>query len=140
MTEGDCDSLQKGVRTSIYSAPPFNSADLPEFIHLWADVPIAETDDVAKLLAQRESSFHCFSSNDHITDTLLEDLSNSSVVPEAPKVVLGPAAKKKKKSNRVLKITNTHMKALVCAISIFGSLLSHLLERSDETPMWGFLC
>lgn len=27
---------------------------ISDFIHLWADVPLAETDDVAKLLAQRK--------------------------------------------------------------------------------------
>ncbi|WVQ84252.1 hypothetical protein IAT38_006404 [Cryptococcus sp. DSM 104549] len=61
-----------------------------EFIHAWADVPMAETDDVAKLLADQE-------------------LSASSRVPEAPKPV-AQASKKKKKRSHALKITNTHMK------------------------------
>ncbi|KAI9634194.1 uncharacterized protein MKK02DRAFT_38867 [Dioszegia hungarica] len=65
-----------------------------DFIHLWADVPIEGTDDVGKLLAQ-------------------QDLSASSNVPEPLKAIPGgPAGKKKKKSTRALKITNTHMKAM----------------------------
>lgn len=62
-----------------------------ELIWQWADVPIAETDDVVKLLAQ-------------------EDLTASSQVPEEVKPVAAPAGKKKKRANRPLKITNTHMK------------------------------
>ncbi|TYJ53871.1 hypothetical protein B9479_005492 [Cryptococcus floricola] len=62
-----------------------------EFIFSWADVPIAETDDVTKLLADQE-------------------LSASSLTPAAPKAVATAPAKKKKRNTRALKITNTHMK------------------------------
>ncbi|GFZ51110.1 hypothetical protein JCM24511_08868 [Saitozyma sp. JCM 24511] len=64
-----------------------------EFVFSWADVPIAETDDIGKLLAD-------------------EELSASSAVPPAPKITPSGPVKKKKKSTRALKITNTHMKAL----------------------------
>ncbi|RSH91541.1 hypothetical protein EHS25_009840 [Saitozyma podzolica] len=63
------------------------------FVFSWADVPIAETDDIGKLLAD-------------------EELSASSAVPPAPKITPSGPVKKKKKSTRALKITNTHMKAL----------------------------
>ncbi|KAK4689449.1 transcription initiation factor TFIIE subunit beta, partial [Tremellales sp. Uapishka_1] len=63
-----------------------------EFIHLWADVHMAETDDVTKLLA------------DH-------DLGASSAIPPPPKVAPSGPLKKKRRTNRALKITNTHMKA-----------------------------
>lgn len=68
-----------------------NDFFLLEFIYSWADVPIAETDDVAKLLADQE-------------------LSASSAIPAAPKATATAASKKKKKRTRALKITNTHMK------------------------------
>ncbi|WWD19919.1 hypothetical protein CI109_104391 [Kwoniella shandongensis] len=64
-----------------------------EFIFSWADVPMAENDDVMKLLAE-------------------EELTASSAVPVAPKVVPTNQGKKKKKAHRALKITNTHMKEL----------------------------
>ncbi|KAK8853485.1 hypothetical protein IAR55_004192 [Kwoniella newhampshirensis] len=62
-----------------------------EFIFAWADVPMAETDDVMKLLAE-------------------EELTASSAVPIAPKVIPTNQSKKKKRTHRALKITNTHMK------------------------------
>ncbi|ORY22397.1 hypothetical protein BCR39DRAFT_562360 [Naematelia encephala] len=62
-----------------------------DFVAAWADVPIAEADDVERLLAA-------------------EDLSASSTAPPPVKINAGPAIKKKKRSNRPLKITNTHMK------------------------------
>ncbi|ADV24471.1 transcription initiation factor TFIIE subunit beta [Cryptococcus gattii E566] len=62
-----------------------------EFIYSWADVPIAETDDVTKLLAD-------------------QGFSASSAIPIAPKAIVTAASKKKKKRTRALKITNTHMK------------------------------
>ncbi|WVO18622.1 hypothetical protein L204_106341 [Cryptococcus depauperatus] len=62
-----------------------------EFIFAWADVPMAETDDVTKLLADQE-------------------LSASSAIPAPAKPVVTGPAKKKKKTRRALKITNTHMK------------------------------
>ncbi|WVR09679.1 hypothetical protein IAU60_006754 [Kwoniella sp. DSM 27419] len=64
-----------------------------EFIFSWADVPMAENDDVTKLLADQE-------------------LTASSAVPTAPKIVPNGPVKKKKKTTRALKITNTHMKEL----------------------------
>ncbi|WRT69949.1 uncharacterized protein IL334_006940 [Kwoniella shivajii] len=62
-----------------------------EFIFAWADVPMAETDDVTKLLAEQE-------------------LTASSSVPFTTKVAPSGPVKKKKKTTRALKITNTHMK------------------------------
>ncbi|WVQ66781.1 uncharacterized protein L199_004972 [Kwoniella botswanensis] len=62
-----------------------------EFIFSWADVPMAETDDVTKLLAEQE-------------------LTASSAIPAPTKVTHVAPVKKKKKTTRALKITNTHMK------------------------------
>ncbi|OCF44547.1 transcription initiation factor TFIIE subunit beta [Kwoniella heveanensis CBS 569] len=62
-----------------------------EFIFAWADVPMAENDDVSKLLAEQELT------------------ANSAVTTTTKIVPIGPA-KKKKKTTRALKITNTHMK------------------------------
>jgi transcription initiation factor TFIIE subunit beta len=45
-------------------------------------------------------------------DIFAEELSASSAVPPAPKITPSGPVKKKKKSTRALKITNTHMKAL----------------------------
>ncbi|WWC72290.1 uncharacterized protein I206_106252 [Kwoniella pini CBS 10737] len=62
-----------------------------EFVFSWADVPMAETDDVTKLLAEHE-------------------LTASSSIPAPSKVIPVGPVKKKKKTTRALKITNTHMK------------------------------
>lgn len=82
-----------------------------EFIYSWADVPIAETDDVTKLLADRTSS--CNLRQDSADNPLFhntEGFSASSAIPIAPKAIVTAASKKKKKRTRALKITNTHMK------------------------------
>ncbi|WWC91981.1 uncharacterized protein L201_006935 [Kwoniella dendrophila CBS 6074] len=62
-----------------------------EFIFSWADVPMTETDDVTKLLAEQE-------------------LTSSAAIPATTKAVPVGPVKKKKKTTRALKITNTHMK------------------------------
>lgn len=93
-----------------------NGFFLLEFIYSWADVPIAETDDVAKLLADRTFSYNPLvfppkhADNPIFFSHNTEELSASSAIPTAPKATATAASKKKKKRTRALKITNTHMK------------------------------
>ncbi|BEI84506.1 hypothetical protein CcaverHIS002_0411100 [Cutaneotrichosporon cavernicola] len=64
-----------------------------EIVFAWADVKIAETDNVAKLLEE-------------------QDLKSSTSAQGPAKETKKPEPKKKKRGRRALKLTNTHMKDL----------------------------
>lgn len=123
-----------------------------EMIFAWADVKIEATDDVVKLLEERECGGRvnlriwlttfplCALRLSPVFATSLptEDLKASSSNAPPPKVEK-TQEKKKKKRNRALKITNTHMKQFVsrsgarCAAPLTSSRAS-TSPRTTKRP------